>query len=172
MCAWNNHYCWPGTCGSNGLTKDCQCAPGFVKKEVVGSSINSGETSCQLNIKPSIETCDTMFVGVNGEKRRTESSSGSTACSFLQDTYGNFQPTRVEVDMVSSLSVHTTSYTRPAFIHESNFGLTDTAIYMDMKSLSGKSVQLKFTNLSFCTVLRYNYHNGRPGEIFITGFTM
>lgn len=137
MCAWNKHYCWPGSCGNNGLTKDCQCAPGFTKKELAGPAINSGETSCQLNIKPSIETCDTVFVGVNGEKRRTESSAGSTACSFLQDTYGNYQPTLVEISMMSSFKVSITGYERPKFISEENFGLTDTTLYIEKKSLAG-----------------------------------
>ena len=40
MCAWDNHYCWPGTC-SDDLVKNCQCSAGFVK---IASAY---ETTCQ-----------------------------------------------------------------------------------------------------------------------------
>ena len=42
MCAWNNHYCWPGSC-SDELVRNCVCSHGF-------SAIHtSAETSCQRN---------------------------------------------------------------------------------------------------------------------------
>ena len=40
LCAWNNHYCWPGTCG-DGIVKNCQCASGFQRTST------PTETSCQ-----------------------------------------------------------------------------------------------------------------------------
>ena len=40
MCAWNNHYCWPGTCGES-FTENCQCASGFKKNAELY------ETTCQ-----------------------------------------------------------------------------------------------------------------------------
>jgi len=142
MCAWNNHYCWPGNCGSNGLTQHCTCASGFNNVSTYGATINSGETSCQPTQKPSILTCDTVAVGPNGEKKRAMSSEASTACENLQDMYGNFQPSVMEFDMASDLIIDVSSILKPAFIVESNFGISDSTIRIKHMTVNGKQLHL------------------------------
>ncbi|KAH3774445.1 hypothetical protein DPMN_175827 [Dreissena polymorpha] len=143
MCAWNNHYCWPGTCGG-GLAENCVCASGFTKIYVEDvSAINAGETSCQLDGKtlPDLLTCNTVAVGVNGEKKRALSPGTSTSCPFLQDMYGNFQPVKMEIEFTSEFTVNISSYasSRPSFIKEENFGISDTMVTLKLKAISGIS---------------------------------
>jgi len=138
MCAWNNHYCWPGNCGANNFTQDCMCAPGFRKVSIPGADINSGETTCQPTQTPSILTCDTMAVGPNGEKKRAMSSEASTACEYLQDMYGNFQPSVMEFDMSSDLIIDISNISKPAIIVESNFGISDSTIRIKHMAISGR----------------------------------
>jgi len=128
MCAWNNHYCWPGNCGANGLTKDCTCAPGFRKVSIPGATIHSGETTCQPTQTPSLFTCDTVVDGPNGERKRAMSSVASTACEHLQDMYGNFHPSVMAFDMASDFTIDITSIAKQAFIAESYFGISDSKI--------------------------------------------
>ena len=132
LCAWNNHFCWPGTCG-DGLTRNCQCTSGF---RLVSTK---GETSCQPTSKPEIETCLTTFVGNKGEKKQSTSLSSSTACEHLQDVYGNFQVKALIFDMLTQLTiVHSRSENMSAsFIKESNFGVTDATIYLKKGFNSG-----------------------------------
>ena len=137
MCAWNNHYCWPGNCGSDGLTQDCTCATGFNKVSINGATIHSGNTTCQPTQKPSILTCDTVAVGPNGEKKRAMSSAVSTACDYLQDMYGNFQPSVMEFDMASDFIIDVTSISKPAFIVESNFGISDSTVSIKRITFAG-----------------------------------
>jgi len=137
MCAWNNHYCWPGNCGSDGLTQGCTCAPGFNKVSINGTTIDSGNTTCQPTQKPSIVTCDTVAVGPNGEKKRAMSSAASTACENLQDMYGNFQPSVIEFDMASDFIIDVTSISKPAFIVESNFGISDSTVSIKRMTVNG-----------------------------------
>jgi len=138
MCAWNNHYCWPGNCGANGLTQDCACAPYFRKVSTPGAAINSGETTCQPTQTPSIFTCDTVTGGRNGDRKRAMSLTASTACEHLQDMYGNFQPSIMEFDMVSDLTIDITSIARPAFIAESYFGISDSTIRINHMTVNSK----------------------------------
>jgi len=146
MCAWNNHYCWPGSCRSNGLTQDCTCASGFRKVSIHGAAINSGETTCQPTLKPTILTCDTVTVGPNGEKKRAMSSAASTACAYLQDMYGNFQPSVMEFDMTSDFTIDTVNnITKPAFIKVSNFGISDSTIRINHMTVNGMRTFLKTT---------------------------
>jgi len=138
MCAWNNHYCWPGNCGSNGLMQNCTCAPGFIKVSTYGAAINSGETTCQPTQTPSILTCDTVAVGPNGEKKRAMSSAATTACRHLQDMYGNFKPSVMEFHMASDLIIDVTSFLKPAFIVESSFGISDSRITLKRMTVNGR----------------------------------
>ncbi|XP_052788825.1 uncharacterized protein LOC128223590 [Mya arenaria] len=135
MCSWNNHYCWPGSC-RNGLTKDCSCAAGFT------SVSNYVETSCQPIQKPSILTCDTVAIGPNGEKKTAMSSSNSTECQYLQDIYGNYQPTIMQYDLSTEYIIDISSYSRPSYIVEQNFGITDATVYMQRQSVSGSLTTL------------------------------
>ncbi|XP_052789886.1 uncharacterized protein LOC128224179 [Mya arenaria] len=144
MCSWNNHYCWPGSC-RNGLTKDCLCAAGF---SIVS---DSWETSCQPTKKPSILTCDTVVIGPNGEKKRAMSSSSSTACQYLQDMYGNYQPTTVKFDLSSEYTIYIPYSSHPSHIAEERFGITDATVYMQRQSVSGS-----FTTLSTNRRLTYS----------------
>ncbi|XP_053392349.1 uncharacterized protein LOC128555022 [Mercenaria mercenaria] len=130
MCAWNNHYCWPGYCPDE-LTKGCSCAPGFRKIQ------SSNETSCQPIKPPSILTCNTVAVGPNGERKQAMSSGNSTACQYLTNMYGNFQVSSFQFHMSAEFTVDIAGYTRPRFIKESNFGITDTTINMIKTSVSG-----------------------------------
>ncbi|KAH3708868.1 hypothetical protein DPMN_068327 [Dreissena polymorpha] len=140
MCAWNSHYCWPGTC-DNGLTKDCNCATGFGKRvRVDNSSINAGETTCQPETLPDIMTCNTVAVGPKGEKKQAISSTSSTACSYLTDMYGNFMPTTMEFDMSSEFTIDVSLFNniRPGFIKEETFGISDTTIHVKIQTIQGK----------------------------------
>ncbi|XP_052788796.1 uncharacterized protein LOC128223559 [Mya arenaria] len=130
MCSWNNHYCWPGSCNKDGLTKDCTCAAGF------NSVVKSGETSCQPTKKPSILKCDTVAFGPNGEKKRAMSSSSLTACQYLQDMYGNYQPTTMQFDFNTEYTIEISSDLASLFIVEQNFGITDTTVYIQRQSVS------------------------------------
>ncbi|XP_052788838.1 uncharacterized protein LOC128223605 [Mya arenaria] len=141
MCSWNNHYCWPGSCNPNDLTKDCTCATGFDRIS------NSGETSCQPTKKPSILTCDTVAFGPNGEKKRAMSSSSSTACQYLQDTYGNYQPTIMQFDLTTEYTVDISSYSHPSFVKEQSFGITDTTVYIKRQSISNSLTTLSTNRL-------------------------
>ncbi|KAH3799499.1 hypothetical protein DPMN_153109 [Dreissena polymorpha] len=137
MCAWNNHYCWPGTCSTTNLTKDCECAAGFVRKSTVDySSINAGETTCQPNTLPDILTCDTVAVGPNGEKKRAMTTSNSMACQYLADMYGYYQPSTMEFKMSSEFSVNI-SLSKPPFIAEETFGISDTTITIKVQAVTG-----------------------------------
>jgi len=137
LCAWNNHYCWPGNCGANGLTQDCTCAPGFNKVSIFGAATDSGKTTCQPTQTPSILTCDTVAGAPNGEKKRAVSSEASTACEHLQDMYGNFQPSVMEFTMASELTITISNASQPAFIVESNFGVSDSTIHIIKSSVDG-----------------------------------
>ncbi|KAH3802488.1 hypothetical protein DPMN_156166 [Dreissena polymorpha] len=147
MCAWNNHYCWPGTCSTTGLTKDCQCAKGFVKRLIVDEGwINAGETTCQPNTLPEILKCDTVAVGPNEEKKRAMSTRNLTACQYLDDMYGNFQPKIMEFRMSSEFSTNI-STSRPSFIAEEKFGISDTTITLKVQAVTGN-----------CFVTPFNLH--------------
>jgi len=137
MCAWNNHYCWPGNCGADGLTKDCTCAANFSKVSLPDPYINSGNTTCQPTQTPTILTCDTVAIGPNGEKKRAMSSAASTACENLQDMYGNFQPSVMEFHVASDFTINVSSITKPAFIVESNFGISDSTIRINKLTVDG-----------------------------------
>ncbi|XP_052788832.1 uncharacterized protein LOC128223598 [Mya arenaria] len=130
MCSWNNHFCWPGSC-RDGLTKYCTCAAGF------SSVSTSGETSCQPTKKPSLLTCDTVAIGPNGETKRAMSSSSSSECQYLRDIYGNYQPKTVRFDLSSEYTIIIPSYlSRPSYIVEERFGITDETVYMQRQSVS------------------------------------
>lgn len=137
LCAHNNHYCWPGTCGDE-LTENCQCANGFSRVLSVDA-----ETSCQPMQTPSVLSCDTVIYGPNGEKKTAISQSQSTACEFLRDMYGNFQPKNFTARMVSAFIINMSSVSgRPQYIFEEQFGVTDTTIHVTQKDISGSSMIL------------------------------
>jgi len=123
-CAYNNHFCWPGTCDYSGLRDDCRCATDFTKEA------NTGQTKCQPTKPPSILTCDTMAIGPRGEKKRAMSSANSTECKYLDDMYGNFQPSVMGFHMVSEFTIDVSGWTKPAFIYESKFGISDSTVYI------------------------------------------
>ncbi|KAH3708861.1 hypothetical protein DPMN_068320 [Dreissena polymorpha] len=147
MCAFNKHYCWPGTCGTDGLTKDCQCAHGFVKRFTEDySAINAGETTCQPKIPPEILTCDTVAVGPNGEKKQALSTANSTECQYLADMYGHYQPVQMQFKMASEFTV-TFNNSRPDFIKEENFGISDSAIHIMIQTVTGNDKMAQFNNV-------------------------
>jgi len=141
MCAWNNHYCWPGNCGSDGLTQDCVCDAGFRRVLIDGAAIYSGNTTCQPTQTPTILTCDTVAVGPNGEKKRAMSSATPFTCANLQDMYGNFQPYMMQFNMTSNSTTYVASTSKPAFIIASNFGISDSTIYIKHRRVNGKNVK-------------------------------
>jgi len=130
LCAWNDHFCWPGSCGSSGITEDCSCDSGFTK-------VSYSETTCQPTQKPSINTCNTKAIGPNGEKKRAMSSKSSTHCQYLADMYGNFKPSYMTYDMVIDLHIYPSS-SRPYFIAESRFGLREASFYIERRDVRGK----------------------------------
>ncbi|KAL4218457.1 hypothetical protein ACF0H5_023192 [Mactra antiquata] len=135
MCSHQYDYCWPGTCGSD-LTKNCQCANGFTRVST------DAQTTCQPNISPEIETCGTVVTGPNGEKVQALSSTSSTECKNLQDMYGNFQLVQLTFDMLSSFTLPKPNDTKPRFIEEHNFGVTDTSVYIEEISMNGSRSRL------------------------------
>ena len=87
---------------------------------------------------PSIETCHTVMIGQNGEKKRAMSRTSSTKCHDLTDFYGNFQPVTVSSTIFTEYTIDVTSLVKPSFIKESNFGVTDISLKLNIKELSGK----------------------------------
>ncbi|XP_052250926.1 uncharacterized protein LOC127858080 [Dreissena polymorpha] len=140
MCAWRNHYCWPGTCGTSGLTKNCQCIGGFVKLYVEDySSVYAGETKCQLNTTPDILICDMEAIGPSDGKNQTRSTSATTTCKFLADMYGNYRPMTMVFNMTAEFAVDVTEFNaiRPSFVKEEKFGITDTSVKVKLQNLTG-----------------------------------
>ncbi|KAL4218473.1 hypothetical protein ACF0H5_023207 [Mactra antiquata] len=133
LCSHKNAYCWPGTCGSD-LTKNCQCVNGFTRVSTVT------QTTCEPNIPPEIEKCGTVVFGPNGEK--VQALSPSNKCKNLQDMYGNFQLVHLTFDMSSSFKVPYPNVTKPRFIKEHNFGVTDTSVYIEKISVNGSQSRL------------------------------
>lgn len=125
MCSWNKHYCWPGTCGEN-LSKNCNCATGFTRV-----STTTGETTCQPITLPTILDCDTTILGP--DKKRTLPGK----CAELNDFYGRFQPDLFKYKLTSDFAIDITSLTKPEYISESNFGVSDTTIYILKESING-----------------------------------
>ena len=78
-------------------------------------------------------TCHTIITGGNGEKKRTTGS----ACNDLTDFYGNYQPVLLTFDLLAEFKVVITS-SRPNFIHESHFGVTDATVYIRKEPVQGK----------------------------------
>ena len=95
-----------------------------------------------------------MAVGPNGEKKRTMSNETSTACEYLQDMYGNYQLSTFEFKMATYLTVNVTNMTKPSFIVESNFGITDVTIHIKLINQYGKN-HLNHTLYDF-SLLLYN----------------
>ncbi|XP_053381647.1 uncharacterized protein LOC123555884 isoform X2 [Mercenaria mercenaria] len=135
MCSFDTHKCWPGEC-SNKLTSTCVCASDF---HLVKSS---SETSCQLQTKPSINNCQTTVFGSNGEKKRTNAGK----CHELKDIFGNFNLTSLTFSMMSDLTIDMSKLTKPHFISESNFGITDTRIVIKHIALSGAETYISIHN--------------------------
>lgn len=178
MCAFNNHHCWPGTCGDLGMTKDCQCAPGFVKRELYGATVNSGETSCQPDVKPVIQTCNTLFIGKDGMKKSSKNAGNQTACDILRDTYGNFQPISIEFKMISSFDVDLTNFMGPPFISKEKFGVTDTMLHIYKEVFKGNTRISKQTVLNcdikdncFFSVIINFFRSEQKSYIFTSGGT-
>jgi hypothetical protein len=131
MCAWDNHFCWPGKCYGD-LTRRCSCAPDFQIRQ------QSWETTCQPRKRPSILSCGTVAHGPKTEKKRFQSSTYSTACQYLNDIYGNFKPSSFKVDITAEYTIKLTGYTQPDFISESRFGITDFSTNVVKKYINGK----------------------------------
>ncbi|KAH3795436.1 hypothetical protein DPMN_148986 [Dreissena polymorpha] len=148
MCAWNIHFCWPGFC-TGGLTENCVCANGFIKRSTIDdSSLNAGETTCQPNTQPKILMCDTVAMGPNGEKKRAININASNACEHMIDMFGNFKPVRMVFIMESEFLVKSSLFPpRPNFILEENFGITDTTINAKAKSTTGLYTDVSFHKL-------------------------
>lgn len=141
MCAWNRHYCWPGTCGEE-LTQNCRCAEGFRLDLAADQSgvTDSGSTKCQPTKQPTILDCTTIFYIPNGQRKQFMSNTFSTACEHQQDVFGNFKPINIEFKMASDFTVKTINFTRPRYITAEKFGITDTTLYVEKTSVSGKNL--------------------------------
>ncbi|XP_053381645.1 uncharacterized protein LOC123528459 [Mercenaria mercenaria] len=172
MCSFDNHACWPGTC-SNELTSSCACAPGFQRVK------DSNQTVCQLKdaSAPSINTCQTVIGGANGEAKRTALGK----CQELNDFFGNFQPTSVGFDMQSDFILDVTKYSssRPKFIKEEKFGITDTTLYIKRVQIDGTQQTLgtfkqkiatsQSTNVETTVAHKNNYTLSQPNYKLTNG---
>ena len=157
MCAWNNHYCWPGRCGDE-LTRECTCAKGFKLIQ------KSAETSCQPEKQPSILTCSTDVLGPNMEKKQAKSNTTSTECQYLQDMYGNFQLSSFKFDVAAEYTIDITSYTKPDFISESKFGITDFATAVVKIFVDGKTHYFSGDSLFFIDDISIDLRQNHPGS--------
>ncbi|XP_052788798.1 uncharacterized protein LOC128223561 [Mya arenaria] len=171
LCSWNNHYCWPGSCSTSGLTKDCTCATGFSKIS------NDGETSCQPNKKPSILTCDTVAVGPNGEKKRAMSSNSSTECRYLQDMYGNYQPSAIQFSFGLEYSIDSSSsLPPPPYIVEQRFGITDATVYIKRKLVSNLlttlSIHRQLTDVNSSQSVKNTHHDSHNLTVSSSTYTL
>jgi hypothetical protein len=72
------------------------------------------------------------------EKKQAGSSTNSTECQYLTDMYGNFQPSSFKFDLEAEYTIDIRGYTKPPFIHESHFGITDFATSVVKISVDGK----------------------------------
>ncbi|WAR30910.1 C209E-like protein, partial [Mya arenaria] len=139
MCSFDTHKCWPGSCGADGLTSECQCHAGF--KEIR----TSAETKCKLTTQPSIEKCLTSFRGVNGELKQTATG----ICSDHSDIYGNYQPVNISVNVAADFTVpiNLTRYDRPDFIEEERFGVVDFLVTVQKKTNGAPKMPQKIFSL-------------------------
>ena len=135
LCAWNNHYCWPGSCGNDSLTQDCACMPGFRKVSKQGVDINSGETTCQPTKQPSILTFNIVVVGHNSEQKQIIGSESNQVHAI----YGNYQPSAIVFNMTSEYTIDLSNFTkpRPSYIVKFNFGISDSTIYIQRRKYNG-----------------------------------
>ncbi|XP_053400759.1 uncharacterized protein LOC128557415 [Mercenaria mercenaria] len=134
-CSSDNHYCWPGSC-SESLASNCECSAGFRKHST------TIKTLCQPETKPEIHSCQTVFTGPNGEKKGLASSRQSSHCQYLQDNYGNFQPTTITFNMSSEFTIDISALPRPQYIQTDLFGVTDTAVLILKQSTSGQETDI------------------------------
>lgn len=89
----------------------------------------------KLSTTPTINSCQTRIGGANGEAKRTTAGK----CHNMNDFYGNFQPTSLDIEMHSDFIVNITklSEKRPRYIEEENFGVTDTTVYVKKIQING-----------------------------------
>ncbi|XP_060577192.1 uncharacterized protein LOC132734467 isoform X2 [Ruditapes philippinarum] len=136
MCAWNNHYCWPGSC-SNDLTSGCICAPGFKRIQT------SSETTCHPTKLPSFLLCNTIFIGTHGQSKRAKTNKdGIQNCSSIKDTYGNFQLSLLQYELKTELKIHISGYNQPGYIRNYKFGVTDISINVNKIAANGLTTRI------------------------------
>jgi hypothetical protein len=132
MCAWNNHYCWPGSC-SNDLTSGCICAPGFKRIQT------STETTCHPTKSPSFLLCNTIFIGTHGQSKRAKTNKyGYQNCSSIEDTYGNFQLSLLQYELKTEFQILISGYNQPSYIRNYKFGVTDISINVNKIAANGE----------------------------------
>ena len=81
---------------------------------------------------PNLLTCHTIVTSLGGDKKRTNGS----ACEDLTDFYGNFLASYITVAIGAEFTVDITSSTKPQFINESNFGVTDVTVELWKQHIS------------------------------------
>jgi hypothetical protein len=72
--------------------------------------------------------------------KQARSSTNSTECQYLTDMYGNFQPSYFKFDLAAEYTIDMSGYTKPPFISESHFGITDFATSVVKISIDGKKL--------------------------------
>ena len=88
-----------------------------------------------------------------------ESSTSSTHCRDLMDVYGNFQPTSVKSTILTEFTVDIKSLTKPNFIHESNFGVTDVRVTLTRKTVAGKTYSFFTTYINMQVLISVSKYN-------------
>ena len=79
---------------------------------------------------------------MNGEARQTEAGS----CQTLKDLFGNFLPTWLSFQMMSEFTINNTAWvSRPRYISEENFGITDTSVSTKLVTIQGINYYFKYT---------------------------
>ncbi|XP_060585850.1 uncharacterized protein LOC132741646 isoform X2 [Ruditapes philippinarum] len=146
MCAWNNHYCWPGSC-SNDLTSGCICAPDFKRIQT------STETTCHPTKLPSFLLCNTIFIGTHGQSKRANTNKdGIQNCSSIEDTYGNFQLSLLQYELKTEFKILISGYNQPSYIRNYKFGVTDITINVNKNAANGLTTRISHQQFGDATL--------------------
>ncbi|CAG2189853.1 unnamed protein product [Mytilus edulis] len=128
-CSWQDRWCWPGTCNGD-LASGCSCSSGF------RTYADSTSAKCQPEIKPSIESCLTKAIATDGTE--FVSNIGPSKCSEQKNFYGRNQVKHFLVDLNFNFTINVNKSTRPAFVANELFGITDVDVVLETISVTGR----------------------------------
>ncbi|XP_069134181.1 uncharacterized protein [Argopecten irradians] len=145
-CSWEDRWCWPGTCGSpdtHNYARNCAC-----------DSINfrrvydSTQARCELKKSPKAVTCRMKIIDENnGERMSLVSPDQPNHCSNQNDFYGNIQVKQIFTETKFDFLVDVSNFnsTKPKFVMDYAFGVTDVHFHIVRKPLSGSDTVKTFS---------------------------